>query len=144
MPKDFSRTQRVAEQVKRELGEIIQMELSDPRVEWTSVTHVEVSRDTAYADVQVSCIQEAKIPDAVAALTNAAGFLRKELGRRLRIRNIPELRFSADETLHRAARMDDLIAGVRADDAARPNSDSGTDTDNDEKASDEKASDDNG
>lgn len=127
MPKDFSRANRVAEMLKRELSELISRELKDPRIGWLTVTYVEVSRDSAYADVQISCMGQDDPQAAVEALKEGAGFLRSKLGKRMSMRKVPELRFKVDDTLERAEHMNKLIA-----DANRNNrTDNDDDGDND-------------
>jgi ribosome-binding factor A len=115
MPREFPRSQRVAEQLQRELAGLICRELKDPRVELVTVTAVEVSKDLAYAKVFVSSLGETQPhADVIAALQHAAGFLRRGLGQTLRLRVIPELRFQYDETPERAARLEALIARANA------------------------------
>jgi ribosome-binding factor A len=115
MPREFPRSQRVAEQVQRELAALIRREIKDPRVELVTVTAVEVSKDLAYAKVFVSSLGDTQPrADLITALTHAAGFLRHELGKALRLRIIPELRFVYDETQERAAKLEALIARANA------------------------------
>lgn len=127
MPKDFSRANRVAEMLKRELSELISRELKDPRIGWLTVTYVQVSRDSAYADVSISCMGQDDPAEAVEVLKERAGFLRSRLGKSMSMRKVPELRFQVDETLERAERMNKLIA-----DANRKPSNNDTDSDTDE------------
>ena len=117
MPKDFSRTRRVGEQIQRELAQLIQRELQDPRLGLVTVSAVEVSRDLAVAKVFVSHLGESEeAPQIIEALSKAAGFLRHELGRRMTIRAVPELRFYYDETIVRGNRLASLIdAAVKHD-----------------------------
>lgn len=111
MPREFSRSRRVGEQIQRELADLIQRELKDPRLGFVTVSGVEVSRDMAYAKVFVSVLgsEGDDVERNLQALTRAAGFLRRELGRRIKLRNTPELRFVYDESIERGARMDALI-----------------------------------
>jgi ribosome-binding factor A len=115
MPREFSRARRVAEQLQRELADLIHRELKDPRVGLVTITAVELSKDLAYAKVLVSSLGEGQ-PHAelVSTLQHAAGFLRHELGGRMRLRIIPELRFVYDESLERAAKLEALIARANA------------------------------
>lgn len=119
MPREFSRTQRVADFLKRELATLIQRELGDPRLSFVSVTDAEVSRDLAHATVFVTVLgkesaEEAK--DAVDALNHAAGFLRSQLARINNARTTPKLRFVFDASIVRGAQMEQLIdAAVSAD-----------------------------
>lgn len=117
MPKDFSRTRRVGEQIQRELAQLIQQELKDPRLGLVTVSGVEVSRDFSSAKVFVTCLNdEDNGKETIKALSHAAGFLRRELGRRMTIRTVPELRFYYDETIVRGNRLASLIdAAVKHD-----------------------------
>lgn len=115
MPREYPRKLRVAELLQHEVAELILREVKDPRVQHITVTNVDVSPDLANARVLISVLgAEAPQPEAVQALNHAAGFLRHELGRRLKLRSIPELHFSYDETLDRAARLEELIARANA------------------------------
>jgi ribosome-binding factor A len=115
MPREFQRSTRVAEQLQRELAGLIGRVLEDPRAGLVTVTAVEVSKDLAYAKVFVSSLGEGlKHDELVAKLQQGAGFLRHELGRAMRLRIIPELRFQYDETEERAARLEALIARANA------------------------------
>lgn len=120
MPKDFSRSRRIAEQVQRELSEIIRMELKDPRVGMITITEVEVTPDAAYARVYFTLMGDAeRIKETTAALTHAAGFLRSELAHRMKLRIVPQLVFKYDVSVERGARLSQLIDAAVADDAKR-------------------------
>lgn len=115
MPREFQRSRRVAEQLQRELADLIHRELKDPRIGLVTITAVELSKDLAYAKVLVSSLGESQAhADLVITLQHAAGFLRHELGGRMRLRIIPELRFVYDESLERAAKLEALIAKANA------------------------------
>ena len=108
--KSFSRRDRVAEQVRRELAELIRSEVKDPRVGMVSITDVEVTPDYAHAKVFFSTLGgAAQVPEVLAGLTKASGFLRRELGRRIRIPTTPQLHFVFDVSLERGMGMDQLI-----------------------------------
>ena len=109
MPKEYPRSQRVADQIQRELAMIIQREIKDPRVHMVSITGVEVTRDLAHAHVFVTTLDDAHRDDVVEALNHAAGFLRHELSGRMRMRSIPDLKFSYDESIERGMQMDKLL-----------------------------------
>jgi ribosome-binding factor A len=115
MPKEFQRSSRVAEQLQRELAGLIGRVLEDPRAGLVTVTAVEVSKDLAYAKVFISTLGET-LPrgELIGALQNASGFMRHELGKELRLRVMPELRFQYDETQERAAKLEALIARANA------------------------------
>ena len=108
--KSFSRKDRVNEQIRRELAELIRSELKDPRVGMVSLTEVEVTPDYAHAKVFFSTLAgEDKIGEVQQGLKKAAGFLRRELGRRIRLHTIPELHFVHDTSLERGADLSALI-----------------------------------
>lgn len=97
----------------RELAELLRSELKDPRVGMVGIHEVQVSRDLAVAKVYVGLlmggVEEARA--SVAALNQAASFLRKELGRRMRLRSVPEIRFVYDDSSERGARISQLLSG---------------------------------
>jgi len=107
--REFNRAERVGDQLQRELAALIRSELEDPRVGAVTVTGVECSRDLAHARVYVATARGEDPAAAIAALNHAAGFLRARLGRRVRLRSLPRLRFLHDVTLERAERIDALI-----------------------------------
>ena len=108
MPSD--RQQRVAEAIKAELADLIAREVKDPRVRegLVTVSHVEVNRDFSVADVGVS-ILAGDATAVLAGLVKAAGFLRGPLGRRLKLRVAPELRFHHDRSQAMASRLRDIV-----------------------------------
>jgi len=109
MARQSGRPQKVADQIQRELSEILRRDLRDPRVGMITLTAVEVSPDCAHATVFFSCLDRAHANKAVVGLRRAAGFLRTQLGKRLRLYTTPELRFAYDETIERAAHLSQLI-----------------------------------
>jgi len=110
MPKEFSRSIRVAEQVQRELAELIRIELKDPRVGLITLTGVELTPDYAHAKVfYTTLVPEADRSALEAGLRRASGFLRRELGQRIRIHTLPELHFVFDESVERGDRLSRLI-----------------------------------
>lgn len=117
----YQRTDRISDQMQRELAELIFRELKDPRLGMVTITSIEVSRELDHAKVYVTVMPTANANPAqsIEALQHAAGFLRHELGRRMKIRTIPELHFLYDETLERGNRMSALIDQALADDQAK-------------------------
>ena len=110
MPRDHSRTLRIAEQIQRDLAELIRLELKDPRVGMVTLTDVEVSADYAHAKVFFTTLGTGdQIAAATAGLNHAAGFLRHELGQRIKLRGIPQLHFTYDESVERGVRLSRLI-----------------------------------
>ncbi len=96
MPKSFQRSDRIAEEIHRMLAEIIQLEVRDPRLQQTSITRVEVTKDLSYAKVFFGFLTELAKPKDADQLNKAAGFFRSQLARRLTARTVPELRFEVD------------------------------------------------
>ncbi len=110
MPKNYSRSDRVSEQIRRELAELIRMEVKDPRVGFVTLTSVEVSPDYAHAKVYFTTIEgEGAVPELALGLRRASGFLRRELGRRIRIHTIPELHWVYDRSIEHGATLSALI-----------------------------------
>lgn len=120
MPKDFPRSRRIAEQVQRELSEIIRLELKDPRVGMITLTDVEVTPDTAYAKVYFTLMGDAaRVEEASKALVHAAGFLRSELAQRMKLRIVPRLLFKYDASVEHGMRLSELIDAAVAEDVKR-------------------------
>lgn len=110
MPREFSRNQRLGNQVLRTLNELLRFETKDPRLELVSLTAVDLSRDLSYAQVHFSLLDPNGDPAPVLqALQGASGFLRGRLGREIKIRHVPELRFKHDDSAAEGQRLSDLI-----------------------------------
>ena len=120
MPKDYPRSRRIAEQVQRELTQIIRLELKDPRVGLITITDVEVTPDLKLARVFFTLLGDgAMIEDTTRGLRHASGFLRSHLARRFEMRSVPQLEFVYDASVERGARLSQLIDAAVADDAER-------------------------
>jgi ribosome-binding factor A len=100
-----------------ELAELIQRELKDPRVGFVTVTEVRMSPDLKHARVYVSVFagEDSDKDESVEALQRAEGFFRRSLGKRLRLRYVPTLKFVVDDTLDRSARIEALLDESDAD-----------------------------
>ena len=123
--KGFARKDRVNEQIRRELAELLRTEVKDPRVGMVSLTDVEVTPDYAHAKVFFTTLADSsRLPEVEAGLAKASGFLRRELGRRVRIHTTPPLLFVYDASLERGARLSRLI-----DQAAEISGDGDTEAD---------------
>lgn len=108
------RIERLNEQLKREITEILRVEAKDPRVGMVTITGVEASADLSTARVHVSALgEDAEKEAALEGLRAAAPFVRSELGRRLHVRRVPELRFELDRSLERALRIEELLQKAR-------------------------------
>jgi ribosome-binding factor A len=104
------RLRRVADQIQRELSELLRSELKDPRVGMVTLTGVEVSPDFAHAKIFFTLLGEAdSLSQTQEGLKHAAGFLRSRLGARLRLRVVPELHFHHDPSVERGVRLSQLI-----------------------------------
>ena len=118
MPRDFPRSRRIAEQIQRELSDIIRLELKDPRVGMITLTDVEVSQDHAHARVFFTLLGDAAmIKQTGEALQHAAGFLRSQLAHRIKLRTIPQLQFKYDVSVERGVRLSRLIDAAVATDS---------------------------
>ncbi|MBC7346523.1 MAG: 30S ribosome-binding factor RbfA [Clostridia bacterium] len=108
------RVQRVAEQMKKEIADILKNEMKDPRLGFISVTEVELSPDLRYAKVYVSILgNEQEKRESLEVLARATGFVRREIGQRLSLRFTPEITFRFDPSIERGARVAELLHQVR-------------------------------
>jgi len=107
--KGFQRADRVAEQVRRDLADLIRSELKDPRVGMISLTAVELTPDYAHAKVFYATLNSEHLEEIERGLKRASGFLRRELGRRIHIHTLPELHFVYDNSIERGASLSLLI-----------------------------------
>lgn len=124
MAKEYPRTRRIAEQLKRELAGLLRSEADDPRLALVSITSVVVSRDLAHAKVYVTLLgYEDQRSEVVEALNCLAPELRRLLGRILRLRVIPRLVFYYDEVIEHGAALSALIDRAVAADRQREPSD---------------------
>lgn len=110
MPREFSRNQRLGNQIQRALSEFLKSEVKDPRLKDVSLTAVELSRDLGVALIHFSVLDPGReVAPAAAGLQSAAGFLRTRLGRAIKVRHVPELRFVHDDSAKHAADISRLI-----------------------------------
>jgi ribosome-binding factor A len=107
---------RVADQIQRDLAELIAFELKDPRVGMITLTEVQVTPDYAHAKVFFTTLVDDKeaVRNTIAGLSAASGFLRNQLGRRLKIHTLPELHFVHDTSTIRGIEMSKLIDEANA------------------------------
>lgn len=107
----MDRIDRISEEMKKEISNIIQNEIKDPRLpKMTSVVHVSVTKDLRYAKIRISVLggdEEKK--NAISALKSAAGFIRREIGHSMQLRYTPEMQFELDESIERGAYITKLI-----------------------------------
>ena len=112
MAKDFSRSDRISEQIRRELADLLQFEVKDPRVSMVTITEVGVSGDIAHAKIYFSAPVQDN-PQALAelqkGLDKSAGFLRSQLGKRMMVRTVPQLHFIYDTSIDHGMKISRLI-----------------------------------
>ena len=108
------RINRISEEVKRTITDIVQNELKDPRIpSITSISHVEVTNDLSYANVYVSVLgNDFDRDEAIEGLNSAKGFIKKELSKKIKLRAMPELIFIKDDSIEKALELDKLIDEV--------------------------------
>jgi ribosome-binding factor A len=114
--KKSGRPQKLGDLIQRELSELVQRELRDPRVGMITITSVDVSPDISHAKVFFTTLSEAHIAEAKEGLSRAAGFLRTQLARRIKLYTTPELRFEYDESVERGDRLSRLIDSIKKND----------------------------
>ena len=123
MAREFSRTNRVGQQIQREIALILQREVKDPRIGMVTVSDVEVSKDLNYAKVYVTFLQlendGERVKEGLKGLTEAAGYIRSLLGSAMRLRVVPELRFYYDQTLVEGMRLSNLVTNTVREDKRR-------------------------
>jgi len=106
----FERIDRISEEVRREIDRIIRDEMNDPRIGGTwSITRCEVTRDLKYCKVRVSVMEDEYKKGMLAALKSGAGFIRRELGRGVQLRQLPEIQFELDNNIEYAAKIDMIL-----------------------------------
>ena len=127
------RPTRVGEQIREDLTELITREVHDPGVGFITITRVDVTPDLQQARVYYTSLGDDKARrDTRRALERASPFLRRQLGRRLRLRRIPDLQFFYDESIERHDRIERILQDLqheRVERAALQDGDSSTDTD---------------
>lgn len=113
MPTSNNRLNRIDEEYRKELSQIIDRELKNPNITgMISVTKVKVTNDLKYAKVYVSILNSKNIKDTLAGLKKSSGFIRSELAKRVNLRNTPELIFELDESLEYGARIDSILKEI--------------------------------
>jgi ribosome-binding factor A len=118
MAREYARTDRVSQQIQKEIALILMREVKDPRLSMTTVSAVEVTRDLAYAKVFVTFFtnEPAEIESSIDVLNDAAGFIRSLLAKQLRARIMPHLRFVYDKSMAEGIRMSTLVDQAVAED----------------------------
>ena len=134
MAKEFSRSKRVAQELQKEIAVILQREVKNPQIGMVTVSGVEVSRDLAYAKIFVTFLfdDQAAIDSGLKSLRESTGYIRTLVGKAMRLRIVPELRFEYDRSLTEGMRMSNLVSSVIRDDQARQQN-AADDSDNSEE-----------
>jgi ribosome-binding factor A len=116
-----SRNRKIADQIQRELSELVRLELRDPRVMMVTLTGVELARDNSHAKVFFTTLgNEAQLESCAHGLNSASGYLRMQLAKRLTIRVVPALHFEIDHSIENGVRLSKLISAAVEDDAKHP------------------------
>lgn len=110
------RSNRLAESLKQEISQMIREELKDPRIGFATVTSIEVADDLSHAKVYVSVLgDDQKVKETIAALKGATGFVRSEIGKRIRLRHVPEIVFKYDNSIEYGAHITRLLRDVQGE-----------------------------
>ncbi|NUF48687.1 30S ribosome-binding factor RbfA [Gilliamella sp. ESL0250] len=115
MAKAFNRSSRVGHELQKEIAIILQREIKDPRLGMVTVSGVDISRDLAYAKVFVTFLNDDDpqvIEQGLVVLNDAKGYIRTLIGKAMRLRIIPEIKFFYDESLVKGMQMSSLVADV--------------------------------
>ena len=112
MKRSSGRPQKLGDQIQRELSDLLQRELRDPRVGMVTITSVDVSPDFSHAKIFFTIFEKQKLVETSEGLRRSAGFLRSQLAKRIKLYTTPELRFVYDESVERGDRLSRLIDSV--------------------------------
>src|SRR5215831_14214075 len=116
-----TRPDRVGEQIRQELSQMLLSEVHDPGVGFITLTRVKVSPDLQLARVYYTSLGDEKaLRETAKALTRASPFLRRQLGQRIRLRRVPEIEFLYDESIARGDRIEQILQELKAEAASRP------------------------
>ncbi len=111
------RLTRLGQQIQEEVSEIIHRRIKDPRIGFVTITGVRVTADLSFAYIYVSAMGSSEqVDQSFKCLTGAAGFIRSELGRRLRVKHVPELRFKYDDSPQRGAKIESMLKELKRED----------------------------
>ncbi len=116
-----SRPDRVGDQIRVELGDLLARHVRDPGLGFVTITHVQTTRDLQIARVYYTSLGDASNRrDTARALRRAAPFLRRQIGKRLRLRRVPEIEFRFDESIERQNRIEQLLRDLQDDETSSP------------------------
>lgn len=115
------RPERMAEAIKKEIADLLRNEIKDPRVGFVTITGVEVTKDLSFAKIFVSVMgKEEQRKESIEVLQKAAGYLRSEIGRRIKVRHAPELIFKLDVSLDHGTRIMELLHEINKQEDKSP------------------------
>ncbi|MDD5447875.1 MAG: 30S ribosome-binding factor RbfA [Actinomycetota bacterium] len=107
------KTKRLEETIKEKLAILIEQQVKDPRIDFVTITDVEVASDLRHANIYISVMgEEDKVREALAGLESAKGFLKRHLGKELRVKYLPELSFKYEQTAREALRLQEIMKNV--------------------------------
>jgi ribosome-binding factor A len=112
----YKRSVRVSDLIRKETADIIMNRLRDPRIGFVTVTGARVSDDLRHATIFISVLEDRKRDLTIRALTSSASFVRSELGRRLKMRYIPDLSFRIDEAVDYGRKIDRILDEISSED----------------------------
>ena len=116
-----SRPERVGDQIRKELSELVARDLQDPGIGFVTITQVKMTPDLQTARVYYTIIGDAKArKDTARALGRASAFLRRQIARRVKLKNVPELAFFYDESIERQDRIEKILLDIQAERAENP------------------------
>ncbi len=118
---NFARVERIAQQIQREIAELVRLQINDPRVRLVTITGVEVARDYSHAKVFFTRL-DGKHAEAQQGLESAGGFLRSQLAHSIKLRVMPQLHFVYDASVERGSHLSQLIDQAVASDKAQSTS----------------------
>ncbi|MCK4739134.1 MAG: 30S ribosome-binding factor RbfA [Deltaproteobacteria bacterium] len=112
---NFNRTGRVGDLLRAEVASmILHQEIKDPRIGFVTITNVLMSKDLKHARIFFSMLgSEKEVKDSMEGLNSASGFVRRALAKRLRLKNIPSVRFEFDETLEYSSHIEEVLKEVK-------------------------------
>jgi ribosome-binding factor A len=116
---NYARTDRIAQQIQREIAELVRLQINDPRVRLVTITGVDVAGDYSHAKIYFTRL-DGKHDEAQQGLDHASGFLRSQLSRSLKLRVMPQLHFVFDASVERGSHLSQLIEQAVASDKSHP------------------------
>jgi ribosome-binding factor A len=105
----YKRSKRVGDLLRREIADIVMNKMKDPRLGFVTITSVEVTDDLKTARVYVSVLEKTETENVLTALNSAQGFIKRELGKRIRLKILPKVEFFNDKTIEYGSKIDELL-----------------------------------